>query len=164
MRRLPKPVFDYLDGGAEAEVTLRENCRAFETVTFRPRNAVAVPHCDMRTHILGAELSFPAILAPVGYSRLMHADGECAAAREPAKSRAPRFVSPLFPDIHLKTVSAATPGPIWYQLYLVGGRAAAEAALERAAHCRIFGSGRHRSTQARRECASATSATARRSS
>ena len=47
-RRLPAAVFDYLDGGAEGEVTLRENCQAFEDVKFRPRHAVAVPHCDLR--------------------------------------------------------------------------------------------------------------------
>jgi isopentenyl diphosphate isomerase/L-lactate dehydrogenase-like FMN-dependent dehydrogenase len=69
-RRLPKAVFDYLDGGAEGEVTLRENCRVFEDVTFRPRQAVTVPGCEMRTRFLGLELSFPALLAPVGYSRL----------------------------------------------------------------------------------------------
>src|SRR5438105_14618851 len=80
-RRVPKSVFDYLDGGAEAEVTLRENCRAFEDVTFRPRHAVAVPDCDLRTRVLGFDISFPALLAPVGYSRLMHPDGEAGAAR-----------------------------------------------------------------------------------
>src|SRR5580704_8927809 len=80
-RRLPRAVFDYLDGGAESETSLRENVRAFESITFRPRNAMAVPQCDMRVNVLGAELAFPAILAPIGYSRLMHPEGECAAAR-----------------------------------------------------------------------------------
>src|SRR6267142_1098497 len=80
-RRLPKAVFDYLDGGAEAEVTLRENCRTFEDVTFRPRHAVAVPHCDLRTRVVGVDLSLPFLLAPVGYSRLMHPGGEVVAAR-----------------------------------------------------------------------------------
>src|SRR6202171_4923178 len=80
-RQLPRVVFDYLDGGAEGEVTLRENCRAFEDVTFRPRHAVAVPDCDLRTRVLGFDISFPALLAPVGYSRLMHPDGEAGAAR-----------------------------------------------------------------------------------
>ena len=74
-------VFDYLDGGAEGEVTLRDNCNAFEDVTFRPRHAVAVPTCELRTRVLGCELSFPVVLAPVGYSRLMHPGGEVAAAR-----------------------------------------------------------------------------------
>ena len=80
-RRLPRSVFDYLDGGAEAEVTLNENCRAFRDVLFRPRGAVAVGDCDLKTRVLGHEFSFPAILAPVGYSRLMHPEGEIAAAR-----------------------------------------------------------------------------------
>ncbi|HWY30962.1 MAG TPA: alpha-hydroxy-acid oxidizing protein, partial [Candidatus Acidoferrum sp.] len=80
-RHLPRAVFDYLDGGAETERSLRENNRAFGSLTFRPRNAIAVPHCDLRTKVLGAELSFPAILAPIGYSRLIHPAGECAASR-----------------------------------------------------------------------------------
>ena len=74
-------MFDYLDGGAEAELTLNENCRAFRDVLFRPRSAVSVGDCDLKTRVLGHELSFPAILAPVGYSRLMHPGGEVAAAR-----------------------------------------------------------------------------------
>src|SRR5574340_263336 len=80
-RRLPRPVFDYLDGGAEDELTLRENCRAFQDVTFRPRGAVACAQCDLRTRVLGYQLSLPLMLAPVGYSRLMHPGGEVAAAR-----------------------------------------------------------------------------------
>ncbi len=80
-RRLPAAVFDYLDGGAEGEITLRENGRAFDALTFRPRSAIAVPSCDLRTRVLGSDLSFPALLAPVGYSRMMHPDGEVAAAR-----------------------------------------------------------------------------------
>jgi len=130
-RRLPKPVFDYLDGGAEAETTLRENCRAFEAVMFRPRNAISVPNCDLRTQVLGAELSFPAIIAPIGYSRLMHPDGECAAARAAGKAGTAYCLSTISGH-SLEDVRAASPGPVWYQLYLVGGRAAAEAALERA--------------------------------
>ena len=51
-KRLPNLVFDYLDGGAEDEITLRANCRAFEGITFRPRNAVAFPSCDLRVKVL----------------------------------------------------------------------------------------------------------------
>ena len=79
-RRVPKAVFDYVDGGAEDEITLRENCRVFSDYTFRPRHAVKFPEYDSRTTILGAEISFPAFLAPVGYSRVMHPGGEVAAA------------------------------------------------------------------------------------
>ena len=131
-RRLPAAVFDYLDGGAEGEVTLRENCQAFEDVKFRPRHAVAVPHIDLRTQVLGAQLSFPAILAPVGYSRMMHPDGECAAAQG-AGAAGTAYILSTISGHKLEDVKAATPGPVWYQLYLVGGRPAAEAALDRAA-------------------------------
>src|SRR5215468_11364619 len=75
-RRVPRVVFDYLDGGAEGEITLRENCRAFETITFRPRQAIRLAQCDLRTSVLGHEISFPAMCAPVGYSRMMHPGGE----------------------------------------------------------------------------------------
>ena len=68
-RRVPQVVFDYLDGGTEGEVTLRENRRAFDAVTFRPRHAVSLPAVDLRTTVLGRELAFPLLLAPVGYSR-----------------------------------------------------------------------------------------------
>jgi len=77
-RRLPKAVFDYLDGGAEQEVTLRQNCEAFKQVTFRPRQAVSVGPCELNTRVLEADLAFPAMLAPIGYSRLMHPGGEVA--------------------------------------------------------------------------------------
>ncbi len=130
-RRLPRAVFDYLDGGAEGEITLRENIRAFEAVTFRPRNAVEAPQCDLRTQILGAELSFPAILAPIGYSRLMHPDGECAAARG-AGAAGTAYILSTISGHALEDVRASSNGPLWYQLYLVGGRSAAEAALDRA--------------------------------
>src|ERR1039458_9008137 len=80
-RRLPKSVFDYLDGGAEGELTLRENCRVYEDVTFRPRHAVAFSECRLCTMVLGFDLALPFLLAPVGYSRLMHPAGEVAAAR-----------------------------------------------------------------------------------
>src|SRR5947208_5428012 len=80
-RRLPRVVFDYIDGGAEGETTLRENCRAFESISFRPRHAVPVPGGDIRTRVLGHDLALPFMLAPVGYSRLMHPEGEKAAAR-----------------------------------------------------------------------------------
>src|SRR2546426_11638764 len=70
-RRQPKMVFDYLDGGAEAEGTLRENCRAFESVTFRPRQAVAAPSCELRATRVSIASSFPGTLAPGGYRRPM---------------------------------------------------------------------------------------------
>src|SRR5271170_2201197 len=130
-RRLPKAVFDYLDGGAEGEVTLRENCRAFEDVTFRPRHAVALANCDLRTRVLGFDLSLPFLLAPVGYSRLMHPGGEVAAARA-AGAAGTGYILSTISGHKLEDVKAGSSGPVFYQLYLMGGREASEAAIERA--------------------------------
>lgn len=130
-KRLPRVVFDYLDGGAEGEFTLRENCRAFEDVTFRPRHAVSTPTCDLGVRVLGFDLSVPFILAPVGYSRLMHPEGEIAAARC-AGAAGTAYILSTISGHRLEDVKAASNGPVWYQLYLMGGRAAAEGSIARA--------------------------------
>jgi isopentenyl diphosphate isomerase/L-lactate dehydrogenase-like FMN-dependent dehydrogenase len=130
-RRLPRLVFDYIDGGAEAELTLRANCRAFEAVTFRPRCAVATPACDLRTTVLGTPLSMPLILAPVGSSRLIYPRGEEVAARAAGVAGIAYALSTLS-GCRLEDVAGASKGPVWYQLYLVGGRDCALSAIERA--------------------------------
>src|SRR5947209_575453 len=130
-RRIPKVVFDYLDGGADGEVTLRENCRAFEAITFRPRQAVKAENLELRTSVLGQEISFPAMLAPVGYSRMMHPGGEVAASRAAGEAGTGYILSTISGH-KLEDVKAATSSFAWYQLYLVGGREAAEGAIERA--------------------------------
>jgi isopentenyl diphosphate isomerase/L-lactate dehydrogenase-like FMN-dependent dehydrogenase len=130
-RRLPRVVFDYIDGGAEDEWTLRANCRAFEDVTFRPRCAVATPACDLRASVLGTSLSIPLILAPVGSSRLMYPRGEVAAAAAAGAAGIAYALSTLS-GCRLEDVAAASKGPLWYQLYLVGGRDCALSAIERA--------------------------------
>jgi len=130
-RRIPKSVFDYLDGGAEGEVTLRENCRVFEDVTFRPRHAVDEPNCDLRTRVFGFDLALPFLLAPVGYCRLMHPRGEIAAAHAAGNAGTAYILSTI--SAHkLEDVKAASTGPCFYQLYLMGGRAAAEGSIARA--------------------------------
>src|ERR1700730_9894023 len=130
-RRLPRVVFDYIDGGAEDEWTLRENCLAFEEVTFRPRCAVATPACDLRASVLGASLSMPLILTPVGSSRLMYPRGEEAAAGAAGVAGITYALSTLS-GCRLEGVAAASTGPLWYQLYLLGGRDCALSAIERA--------------------------------
>jgi isopentenyl diphosphate isomerase/L-lactate dehydrogenase-like FMN-dependent dehydrogenase len=130
-RRLPRVVFDYIDGGAEDEVTLRANRRAFVAMTFRPRCAVATPACDLRASVLGASLSMPLILAPVGSSRLMYPRGEQAAAGAAGAAGIAYTLSTLS-GCRLEDVAAASNGPLWYQLYLVGGRDCALSAIERA--------------------------------
>jgi isopentenyl diphosphate isomerase/L-lactate dehydrogenase-like FMN-dependent dehydrogenase len=133
-RRLPPVVFDYLDGGAEGEITLRENCRAFEDITFRPRQGVWLERCDLQTRVLDFNISFPAILAPVGYSRMMHPGGEVAAAGA-AGAAGTAYILSTISGHKLEDVRAGSAGPVWYQLYLVGGRPVAELALERARKC-----------------------------
>jgi L-lactate dehydrogenase (cytochrome) len=130
-RRVPRIVFNYIDGGAEGEWTLRENRRAFEAFTFRPHQAIAVPVSDLRTRVLGTELSMPILLAPVGYLRVMHPDGEIAAARAASRAGIGLILSTVSGH-RLEDVKAASTGPVWYQLYLTGGRAAAENAMRRA--------------------------------
>src|SRR5438445_4697351 len=130
-RRLPKMVFDYLDGGAEAEDTLRENCRAFESVTFRPRQAVAVPACDLRTRVLEIDVAFPALLAPAGYSPLMHRGGEVAAARA-AGAAGTAYILSTISGHRLEDAKPGSSAAVCYQLYSLGGPEAAEGAIERA--------------------------------
>jgi isopentenyl diphosphate isomerase/L-lactate dehydrogenase-like FMN-dependent dehydrogenase len=130
-RKVPRVVFDYVDGGAEDEISLRENRRAFEEITFRPRQAVAMPQCNLRTRVLGCDLSIPALLAPVGYSRVINAAGEVAAARAAGQAGTGYILSTIS-GYPLEEVKAASAGPVFYQLYIMGGREVAEAALERA--------------------------------
>lgn len=130
-RRLPRVVFDYIDGGADAEVTLRENCRAFDDVALRPRSAVATSQCDLRTTVLGTTGALPFLLAPVGSSRMFYPRGEEVAARAAGDAGTTYILSTLS-GCRVADVKAATPGPVWYQLYLVGGRDVALAALARA--------------------------------
>src|SRR5277367_1912508 len=129
--KVPRAVFDYLDGGAEGEVTLRENCRVFNDVTFRPRHAVSFADCSLRTRVLGFNLSLPIMLAPVGYSRLMHPGGEVAAARAAGRAGIGYILSTISGH-KLEDVKAGSSGPVFYQLYLMGGRGAAEASIDRA--------------------------------
>lgn len=129
--RLPRMVFDYIDGGADQEITLRENCRAFDRVLFRPRCAVATRTCDLRTMVLGTTLDLPFLLAPVGSSRMFYPRGEEVAARAAGEAGTAYTLSTLS-GCRLEDVKAATRGPAWFQLYLVGGRDVALAGIARA--------------------------------
>src|SRR5438874_3937257 len=130
-RRLPRVVFDYIDGGAEREITMNENSRIFDDVIFRPRSAVATDRCDLRVTVLGTTLELPFLLAPVGSSRMFYPRGESVAARAAGKAGTAYTLSTLS-GTRVDEVTAATRGPVWYQLYLVGGRDVATAAIERA--------------------------------
>jgi L-lactate dehydrogenase (cytochrome) len=129
--RLPRMVFDYIDGGAEREWTLRENMRAFEDVMLRPRSAVATPECDLSTAVLGLKIDVPFILAPVGSSRMFYPRGEEVAASAAGDAGTIYTLSTLS-GCTMEEVRQATSGNAWYQLYLVGGRDAAIKAIGRA--------------------------------
>jgi isopentenyl diphosphate isomerase/L-lactate dehydrogenase-like FMN-dependent dehydrogenase len=133
-RRLPRVAFDYIDGGADGEVTLRENCRVFDDVLFRPKNAVSMAACDLSTTVLGHKLALPFILAPVGSSRMFYPRGEVMAARAAGAAGTAYTLSTLS-GCRVDEVKAGTTGPVWYQLYLVGGRDIATAGIERASNC-----------------------------
>jgi L-lactate dehydrogenase (cytochrome) len=130
-RRLPDAVFDYLDGAADDEVTLRDSERAFRDVIFKPRFAVATPSCDLGVTVLGHKLEVPFLLGPIGYSRLMHPRGELAASAAAGRHGTGYILSTLSGH-KLEDVKAQSPGPTFFQLYLAGGRAAAEGGIARA--------------------------------
>ena len=158
-RRLPRVVFDYIDGGADGEITLRENCRAFDTVTFRPRCAVATPSCDLRTTVLGMPLSMPLLLAPVGSSRMFYPRGEEVAARA-AGAAGTAYILSTLSGCRLEDVAKASGGPVWYQLYLLGGRDVRAGARSRGRGRPATPRSSSPSTRRSPACASATSETA----
>ena len=129
--RLPRAVFDYIDGGADEEVTLRGNRQAWDEIFFRPRNAVATPRPDTRVTILGSEVSLPFILAPLGSSRMFHPTGERAAAQAAGDAGIPYTLS-TFSGYTFAELAAVSNAPLWYQIYLAGGREIVEATLARA--------------------------------
>jgi L-lactate dehydrogenase (cytochrome) len=130
-RRVPRAVFDYIDGGADGEITLRENRRAWEEILFRPRNAVATPKCDTHVSVLGCDLALPMILAPLGSSRMFHPTGELAAARA-AGDAGIAYTLSSFSGYTFERLATSSNAPLWYQLYLAGGRDVVEATLARA--------------------------------
>jgi L-lactate dehydrogenase (cytochrome) len=129
-RRCPNAVFDYLDGAADDEVTLKDSEKAFREVLFKPRFATATPSCDLSVTVLGNKLDLPFILAPIGYSRLMHPRGELASSKAAGRNGTAYILSTMSGHT-IEDVKAESSGPTFYQLYLAGGRGAAEAAIDR---------------------------------
>ncbi len=84
-RRLPAPIFHYIDGGADDEVTLRHNTQAFEVCDLVPNVLAGVDSVDLRTKVLGQQLEIPLFMSPTAMQRLFHHDGERAIARAAEK-------------------------------------------------------------------------------
>ncbi|HEX4220126.1 MAG TPA: alpha-hydroxy acid oxidase [Acidimicrobiales bacterium] len=132
-RRVPRAVFDYLDGGAETESTMEANRAAMMAVGFRPRMGVTPgdPAPDISTTVLGRTLSMPVILGPVGFTRMMDRHGDVAAARA-AGEAGTIFTLSSMSGHTMEEVAAAATGPAWFQLYFLGGRPGAAQLVERA--------------------------------
>jgi len=129
-KRVPLSIFDYVDGGADGEVTLRDNRRSWDEVLFRPHNAVHIPKPDLRTSVLGCDLSLPMMLGPIGFSRLVNSQGERAVA-DAAGEAGVGFCMSSFSGYPCESVAGVAKAPLWYQLYLGGGREVSEATLAR---------------------------------
>jgi L-lactate dehydrogenase (cytochrome) len=131
-RRLPRGVFDYIDGGAEDERTLAANEAAFATTTFRPRVLRGVEHVDITSTILGAPLSYPLVLAPTGFTRIADPEGELAVARAAARAGLPYTLSTLSTR-SIEEVRAGSAGRLWFQVYAWRDRDLVKEMIDRAA-------------------------------
>lgn len=134
-RRLPSPIFQMLEGGAEDETTLRRNTSAFDDQRLIPRCLVDVSAVNMATRVLGQDLRWPMLCAPTGASRLFHPDGELAVARAACESGALYCLSSAS-TCSLEEVAAASAGPKVLQLYVSKDRDITRALIERCKRAR----------------------------
>ena len=130
-RALPRPVFDYVDGGTEDESTLARNTAAFRELTFQPRMADWVADPDLSTTVVGQQISLPVITAPCGGARLVHPDGDLGVA-ESALAAGTFHISSSSACYSLEEIIEHAPGPHWFQLYRLGGRPGMESLVHRA--------------------------------
>ncbi|HEY7142062.1 MAG TPA: alpha-hydroxy acid oxidase [Methylomirabilota bacterium] len=130
-RRLPRALFDYIDGGAEDEVTLRANQADFQRYRFRPQALVDVSRRDQSTTILGIPVSSPLVLAPTGFTGMFWPRGEAVAARA-AGRKGVIFTASTMSICPMEEIAQAATGPIWYQLYVWRDRGIVEMLIQRA--------------------------------
>lgn len=131
-RRTPKGPFDYTDGAAESEVSLERSRRAYLDLEFRPSILRDVKNVDTSCEVLGNNFALPFGIAPTGFTRMMHTEGEIAGARAAAKFAIPFSLSTLGTTT-IEDVATATPnGRNWFQLYMWKDRDASMALVERA--------------------------------
>ncbi|MCC5870678.1 MAG: alpha-hydroxy-acid oxidizing protein [Gammaproteobacteria bacterium] len=116
-RRLPAPMFHYIDGGADDEVTLRRNTTAFDGYSLMPSGLVDTSTLDLTTQVLGQTLDWPLFLAPTGLTRLFHHDGERAVARAAAEAGTIYSLSTLS-SVSIEDIGALTSGPKMFQIYI----------------------------------------------
>jgi len=121
-KRLPRFLFDYIDGGAYAEVTLKRNVADLAEIALRQRVLVDVSKIDLRTNLFGREIAMPVGLGPVGMSGMYARRGEAQAARAAAAKGIPICLSSVS-VCDLREVAAAGADPLWFQLYVIKDRA-----------------------------------------
>jgi L-lactate dehydrogenase (cytochrome) len=134
-RRVPRAVFDYTDGAAGAEISLRRSREAFERVEFRPSVLRDVSVVDTTTTLLGRPSSLPFGFAPTGFTRLMHTEGEAAVARVAARAGVPYALSTMGTTSMEALAEAAPDARRWFQLYLWRDREVSRALVQRARAC-----------------------------
>ncbi|MCM2493643.1 alpha-hydroxy-acid oxidizing protein [Burkholderia glumae] len=130
-RRLPRRVFDYLDGGAEDERGLRRNRAAFERLAFVPRRLADVGTRELSTTLLGTRLAAPFVIAPTGLNGLIHPDGDLALARAARRAGIP-FAMSTASNVSLERLAGEAGGELWFQLYVMH-RELADSLVQRAA-------------------------------
>jgi L-lactate dehydrogenase (cytochrome) len=116
-RRLPRGVFDYIDGGAEDERTLASNVEAIRSLTFQPRVMRDVTNVDVSTTVLGRKWDMPVGFGPTGFTRIAHSQGELAVARAAARAGVPYTLSTMGTR-SIEEVAAVSNGPKWFQVYV----------------------------------------------
>ena len=132
-RRLtPRPVFDYVDGGADEELSVRANTRAFRRWRFQPRSLVNVSEADTSAAFLGSVAPLPLALAPTGYTRMMHPGGEIAAARAARRHGLPYTLSTMATTT-IEAVAESSQPDLWFQLYLLRDSGLNKELVDRAA-------------------------------
>ncbi|RZL66960.1 MAG: alpha-hydroxy-acid oxidizing enzyme, partial [Rhodococcus sp. (in: high G+C Gram-positive bacteria)] len=131
-RRTPRSVFDYVDGAAEQEISIGRARSAFANIEFKPRVLRDVAEVSTSVTVLGADSALPMVLAPTGFTRMMHHEGELAVAAAAARAGIPYVLSTMG-TTGLQDVRALAPeSRQWFQLYLWKDRDASESMIERA--------------------------------
>ncbi|MGH8923350.1 MAG: alpha-hydroxy acid oxidase [Acidimicrobiia bacterium] len=116
-RRLPRGVFDYIDGAAEDERTAAANVDAYRRIAFRPRVLRDVGRIDIASTLLGKPLAYPLVLAPTGFTRIAHPAGELAVARGAQRAGLPYVLSTLGTR-SIEEVAATGASRLWFQVYV----------------------------------------------
>ncbi|MFI6289899.1 alpha-hydroxy-acid oxidizing protein [Streptomyces sp. NPDC051018] len=130
-RRVPRSVFDYVDGAAESEIGIARARGAYRRVEFRPRVLRDVTSVDTSVDVVGRSSALPLVLAPTGFTRMMHHEGEIAVARAAAAAGVPYTLSTMGTTSVEDLVRAVPEGRNWFQLYLWRDREASARLLDR---------------------------------